>query len=108
MKEGLKTVRVIKVSITRDEAAVVPVDSNLNHEHILLSEKAFVYKLKMEVLARQPGRLAKNTSQVGTQKRTDQIMAEESGESRNQIQRHIRLTHPIPNLLCLADEERIG
>ena len=108
MKAGLKNVPVIEVELTRDEAAVALVDSNLNREHILPSEKAFAYKLKMEALARQPGRLPKNASQVGTQKRTDQIMAEETGESRNQIQRYIRLTHLIPDLLRLVDEERIA
>ncbi len=105
---GLTELPAVIKAVTRDEAAIMLVDSNLHREHILPSEKAFAYKLKMEALSRQPGRPSKNASQVGTQKRTDQIMAEEAGESRNQIQRYIRLTHLIPPLLRMVDEERIA
>ena len=105
---GLTELPAVIKAVTRDEAAIMLVDSNLHRERLLPSEKAFAYKLKMEALSRQPGRPSKNASQVGTQKRTDQIMAEEAGESRNQIQRYIRLTHLIPPLLRMVDEERIA
>ncbi len=105
---GLTELPAVIKAVTRDEAAIMLVDSNLHRERLLPSEKAFAYKLKMEALSRQPGRPSKNASQVGTQKRTDQIMAEEAGESRNQIQRFIRLTQLIPPLLRMVDEERIA
>ena len=105
---GLTELPAVIRPVTRDEAAIMLVDSNLHREHILPSEKAFAYKLKLEAMSRQPGRPSKNASQVGTQKRTDQIMAEEAGESRNQIQRYIRLTNLIPPLLRMVDEERIA
>ncbi|MCR5809018.1 MAG: ParB/RepB/Spo0J family partition protein [Clostridiales bacterium] len=107
-RAGLATIPAIEMDMTRDQAAVALVDSNLHREKLLPSEKAFAYKLKLEALSRQPGRPSKNVSQVGTQKRTDQIMAEEAGESRNQIQRYIRLTNLIPPLLRMVDEERIA
>lgn len=107
-RAGLDTVPAIEMDMTRDQAAVALVDSNLHRERLLPSEKAFAYKLKLEAMSRQPGRPSRNVSQVGTQKRTDQIMAEEAGESRNQIQRYIRLTHLIPPLLRMVDEERIA
>ena len=107
-RAGLTTVPAIEMEMTRDEAAIALVDSNLHRERLLPSEKAFAYKLKLEAMSRQPGRPSKNVSQVGTQKRTDQIMAENAGESRNQIQRYIRLTNLIPPLLDLVDEGRIA
>lgn len=107
-RAGLDTIPAIEMDMTRDQAAVALVDSNLHRERLLPSEKAFAYKLKLEAMSRQPGRPSRNVSQVGTQKRTDQIMAEEAGESRNQIQRYIRLTNLIPPLLRMVDEERIA
>ena len=107
-RAGLDTVPAIEMDMTRDEAAIALVDSNLHRERLLPSEKAFAYKLKLEAMSRQPGRPSKNVSQVGTQKRTDQIVAEDAGESRNQIQRYIRLTNLIPPLLKLVDEGRIA
>jgi ParB family chromosome partitioning protein len=103
MKAGLKTVPVIEVSLTRDEAAVALVDSNLNREHILPSEKAFAYKLKLEALARQ-GKHDMTCGQVGHKSRDDI----DDTESGRQVQRYIRLTHLIPDLLRLVDEERIA
>ena len=79
------------------------VDSNLHREHILPSEKAFAYKLKYEALRHQG-----TSSQVGTKLRTDEVLAQESGESRNQIQRYIRLTNLIPELLDMMDEGKIA
>ena len=103
-KAGMKTVPALIYAISRDEAAIMLVDSNLHREHILPSEKAFAYKLKMDALKHQ----GKTSSQVGTKLRTDEIIAEQAGESRNQIQRYIRLTNLIPELLELVDEGKIA
>lgn len=104
IKAGMKTVPALIYAISRDEAAIMLVDSNLHREHILPSEKAFAYKLKMDALKHQ----GKTLSQVGTKLRTDEIIAEQAGESRNQIQRYIRLTNLIPELLDLVDEGKIA
>ena len=106
---GLETMPVIVRELDDDAAAILVVDSNLQREGLLPSERAFAYKLKLEALKRQTGRPSKeNVSQVGTQKRSDQVMAEELGESRNQIQRYIRLTELIPQLLDMVDERKIA
>ena len=85
------------------------VDSNLQRENVLPSERAQAYKMKLEAMKRQAGRPSKeNVSQVGTQKRSDQIMAEELGESRNQIQRYIRLTELAPELQEMVDNKKIA
>lgn len=106
---GLTEVPVLVRQMDDDAATVLMVDSNLQRENILPSERAFAYKMKMNAMKRQAGRPSKeNVSQVGTQKRTDQIMAEELGESRNQIQRYIRLTNLIPELLELVDQKQIS
>ena len=105
---GLKTLPVIVRNMSDDEAVIHMVDSNLQREHILPSERAFAYKMKLEAMKRTAGRPSKNMSQIGTQKRSDQIMAEEMGESRNQIQRFIRLTNLIPELLDLVDQKKIS
>ena len=94
-KLGLDTIPVIVIAM---------VDANLQREHILPSEKAFAYKMKLEAMKHQ----GKTSSQVGTKLRTDELIARESGESRNQIQRYIRLTNLIPQLLKMVDEERIA
>ena len=104
MKAGLETVPALIYAVSRDEAAIMLVDSNLHREHILPSEKAFAYKLKMDALKHQ----GKTSSQPGTKLRTDEIIAEQTGESRNQIQRYIRLTNLIPELLELVDEGKIA
>ena len=106
---GLETMPVIVRELDDDAAAILVVDSNLQREGLLPSERAFAYKLKLEAMKRQAGRPSKeNVSQVGTQKRSDQVMAEELGESRNQIQRYIRLTELIPPLLDMVDERKIA
>ena len=106
---GLETMPVIVRELDDDAAATLVVDSNLQREGLLPSERAFAYKLKLEAMKRQAGRPSKeNVSQVGTQKRSDQVMAEELGESRNQIQRYIRLTELIPPLLDMVDERKIA
>ena len=92
-----------------DAAVLLMVDSNLQRENILPSERAFAYKMKLDAMRRTSGRPSKeNVSQIGTQKRSDQIMAEELGESRNQIQRFIRLTNLVPELLDMVDEKKIA
>lgn len=106
---GLETMPVIVRELDDDAAAILVVDSNLQREGLLPSERAFAYKLKLEAMKRQAGRPSKeNVSQVGTQKRSDQVMAEELGESRNQIQRYIRLTELITPLLDMVDERKIA
>lgn len=106
---GLDTLPVIVREMDDDAAILLMVDSNLQRESILPSERAFAYKMKLDAMKRTSGRPSKeNVSQIGTQKRSDQIMAEELGESRNQIQRFIRLTNLIPELLDLVDEKKIS
>ncbi|MGN1466700.1 MAG: ParB/RepB/Spo0J family partition protein [Ruminococcus sp.] len=102
-KVGLTEVPAFIRPVSRDEAAIMLVDSNLHREHILPSEKAFAYKMKYEALRHQG-----TSSQLGTKLRTDELLAQESGESRNQIQRYIRLTKLIPKILNMVDEQRIA
>ena len=108
VKAGLETVPAFIYAVSRDEAAIMLVDSNLHREHILPSERAFAYKLKMEAMSRQGYRSDLTSCQVGTKLRTDEIIAENSTDSARQIQRYIRLTNLIPELLDLVDEERIA
>lgn len=106
---GLTEVPVLVRQMDDDAATVLMVDSNLQRENILPSERAFAYKMKLEAMKRKAGRPSKeNSSQIGTQKRSDQIMAEEMGESRNQIQRYIRLTNLIPSILDMVDQKQIS
>ena len=106
---GLDTLPVIVRQMDDDAAVILMVDSNLQREHILPSERALAYKMKLDAMRRTSGRPSKeNVSQIGTQKRSDQIMAEELGESRNQIQRFIRLTNLVPELLDMVDEKKIA
>ena len=101
---GMETMPVIVRDMTDDEAIIAMVDANLQRENILPSERAYAYKMKLEAMKRQAGRPSKeNVSQVGTQKRSDQILAEQIGESRNQVQRYIRLTELIPPILDMVD-----
>lgn len=108
VKAGLETVPALIYAVSRDEAAIMLVDSNLHREHILPSERAFAYKLKMEAMSRQGYRSDLTSCQFGTKLRTDEIIAENSTDSARQIQRYIRLTNLIPELLDLVDEERIA
>ena len=103
VKAGMKEVPAFINAVARDEAAIMLVDSNLHREHILPSEKAFAYKLKLDALKHQ----GKTSAQVGQKWSVEQV-AEESSDSRSQIQRYIRLTNLIPELLELVDEERIA
>ena len=106
---GLTEVPVLVRQMDDDAATVLMVDSNLQRENILPSERAFAYKMKLEAMKRKAGRPSKeNVSQIGTQKRSDQLMAEEMGESRNQIQRFIRLTNLISPILDMVDQKQIS
>lgn len=102
-KAGLKDVPSFIRSVSRDDAAIMLVDSNLHREHILPSEKAFAYKMKYEALRHQG-----TSCQVGTKSRTDDIIAENATDSARQIQRYIRLTKLIPKILNMIDEQRIA
>lgn len=104
----LTTLRSEIKDLTRDEAVVYMVESNFQRTTILPSEKGFAYKMRMEAMKRQAGRPKKgNASPLGTNLRTDEIIAQESGDSRNQIHRYIRLTNLVPELLEYVDEGRI-
>ena len=106
---GLTEMPVIVRKLDDDAATIIMVDSNLQRETLLPSERAFAYKMKLDAMKRQAGRPSKeNLSQVGTQKRSDQIMAEQVGESRNQVQRFIRLTALTPELLNMVDNKKIA
>jgi ParB family transcriptional regulator, chromosome partitioning protein len=103
-----ETMPVIIRDMDDDAAIILMVDSNMQRETILPSEKAMAYKMKLDAMKRQAGRPSKeNVSQVGTQKRSDQILAEQAGESRNQITRYIRLTALTPLLLEMVDNKQI-
>lgn len=105
---GLETMPVIVRNLDDDAAVCLMVDSNLQRESILPSERAFAYKMKLEAMKHQGSRTDLTSSQFGTKLRTDQVMANELGESRNQIQRYIRLTYLIPELLEKVDNKEIA
>lgn len=105
---GLSEVPVLVRDMDDDAATVLMVDSNLQRENILPSERAFAYKMKLEAMKHQGSRSDLTSSQVGTKLRTDQVMAKELGESRNQIQRYIRLTNLVPDLFDLVDCKQIS
>lgn len=107
-KAGAKNVPVFIYAVSRDEAAIMLVDSNLHREHILPSEKAFAYKLKMEALKNQGKRTDLTSSQVATKLDSATEIGEVAGESRDKVYRYIRLTYLIPELLDLVDEGRIA
>lgn len=105
---GLTTLRSEIKDLTRDEAVVYMVESNFQRTTILPSEKAFAYKMRLEAMKRQAGRpQQENGAPVGHHSKSRDILAEESGESREQIRRYIRLTNLVPELLELVDEGRI-
>lgn len=104
---GMGTMPVIIRDLTDEEAVITMVDSNLQREHILPSEKAFAYKMKYDAIKRSPGR-KENGDQLGHQIKSIDSLAENSPDSRNQIQRYIRLTHLIPDILKLVDEGKIA
>ena len=105
---GMSTMPVIVRNLTDEKAIITMVDSNLQREHILPSEKAFAYKMKYDALKRSPGRPSKNSCQLGAKYRTDQEIANDASDSARQIQRYIRLTNLTPDILKLVDEGRIA
>ena len=108
---GKETMPVIVRDLDDDAATIIMVDSNLQREELLLSERAFAYKMKLEAMKRQAGRPSKeNCSQVGNDfgKKSSEILAEQVGQSKNQIFRFIRLTELIPPLLDMVDEKKIA
>ena len=102
-KAGITEVPALIYALDRDAAAIAVVDSNLHREHILPSEKAFAYKMKYEAMKHQG-----TSCQLGTKLRTDEQIAEKANDSARQIQRYIRLTHLIPELLEFMDENRMA
>ena len=102
-KAGIEMIPAFIYSMDRSEAVVAMVDSNLHREKLLPSEKAFAYKMKMDALKHQG-----TSSQLGTKQRTDALIAAQTNESRNQVQRYVRLTNLIPGILKLVDEQRMA
>ncbi|MFT9056948.1 MAG: ParB/RepB/Spo0J family partition protein [Ethanoligenens sp.] len=108
---GRKTMPVIVRDLDDDAATILMVDSNLQRETILPSERAFAFKMKLDAMKRQGKRTDLTSSQVGTKlnhTRADEVLAEQVGESRNQISRFIRLTYLVPELLQMVDEKKIA
>ena len=105
---GLDTLPVIVRQMSDDAAVILMVDSNLQREHILPSERAFAYKMKLKALKNQGARSDLTSCQVGTKFRADESLAEDSGESARNVQRFIRLTNLIPELLDMVDEKKIA
>ena len=105
------TMPVIVRELDDDAATIIMVDSNLQRESLLPSERAFAYKMKLEAMKRQAGRPSKNSAQLERNfdgKESREILAEQAGQSRNQISRYIRLTELIPELLDMVDEKKIA
>ena len=107
-KAGIETVPALIYALDRDAATIAMVDSNLHREKILPSEKAFAYKLKMEAMSRQGQRTDLTSTQVGRKLETAEIIGEQSGESKNQVRRYIRLTELIPDILQMVDDGKIA
>ncbi len=107
-KAGIETVPALIYSLDRDAATIAMVDSNLHREKILPSEKAFAYKLKMDAMSRQGQRTDLTSPQVGRKLETAEIIGEQSGESKNQVRRYIRLTELIPEILQMVDNRKIA
>ena len=105
---GLETLKCEVKELTYDEAIIVMVESNLQRSVILPSEKAFAYKMRLEAMKRQGERSDLTSSPLGTKLRSDAELAEKVGESRNQIQRYIRLTELVPEILQMVDERQIA
>ena len=105
---GLETLPVIVRQMSDDAAVILMVDSNLQREHILPSERAFAYKMKLEALKNQGARSDLTSDQVGQKLWSVEQVASDAGESKTQIQRFIRLTNLIPELLDMVDEKKIS
>jgi len=107
-KAGIETVPALIYSLDRDAATIAMVDSNLHREKILPSEKAFAYKLKMDAMSRQGQRTDLTSTQVGRKLETAEMIGLQSGESKNQVRRYIRLTELIPEILKMVDDGKIA
>ena len=105
---GLETVPVIVKEMDDDAAIIFMVDSNLQRENILPSERAFSYKMKLEAIKHQGERGEETSSQVGMKLQSLDIVGQEAGDSRNQVHRYIRLTNLIPEILDMVDEKKIA
>lgn len=105
---GIESVPAFVLPIDRDRAIITLVDSNIQRESVLPSERAFAYKMKLDAMKRQGYRTDLTLSQVGTKSRTDEIVAKGFGVSKSTVQRFIRLTELIPPILQLVDEGRIA
>ena len=105
---GLETLPVIVRNMDDDAAVLLMVDSNLQRENILPSERAFAYKMKLEALKNQGARSDLTSAQLGRKLETADIVGQESGDSRNQVRRFIRLTNLVPELLDMVDEKKIA
>ena len=108
VKAGITEIPALVVSLDRDAAAIVLVDSNLHREHILPSEKAFAYKMKLEAMKHQGWRTDLTSTQVVSKSRTDEMVGVDNGDSREQVRRYIRLTNLIPEILQYVDDGRIA
>lgn len=107
-KAGITEVPALIYALDRDSAAIAVVDSNLHREHILPSEKAFAYRMKLEAMSRQGHRSDLTSDQLGRKLETAEIIAQQSDDSKSQVRRYIRLTHLIPELLALMDENKMA
>ena len=107
-KAGIPEVPALIYALDRDAAAIAVVDSNLHREHVLPSEKAFAYKLKLEAMSHQGHRSDLTSDQVGRKLETAEMIAQQSDDSKSQVRRYIRLTHLIPELLTLMDENKMA
>lgn len=107
-KAGITEVPALVVSLDRDAAAIVLVDSNLHREHILPSEKAFAYKMKLDAMKHQGWRSDLTSNQLGGKLETADLVGAETGDSKNQVRRYIRLTNLIPEILQYVDDGRIS
>lgn len=105
---GLESIPVIVRELDDDAATILMVDSNLQRENILPSERAYAYKMKMDAMSRQGKRGELTSTQLGWKSETAAIIGEQSGESKNQVRRYVRLTNLIPALLDMVDERKIA
>lgn len=105
---GLSTMPVIIRNLDDDAATIIMVDSNIQRENILPSERAMAYKMKLEAIKRQGARSDLTSSQVGMKSQALDIVGQQAGDSRNQVHRFIRLTELIPPLMDMVDEKKIA
>lgn len=107
-KAGIQTVPALVYALDRDAAAIALVDSNLHREKIMPSEKAFAYKLKMDAMSRQGERTDLTSTQLVSKLRTNEMVGEANGDSRETVRRYIRLTELIPEILAMVDSGKIA